>query len=93
MPTKERLEEIQASGRSGNILWKEVGPYQLSVIYRQSSAIGWPDWYPEGMIFIGEGKHRRFVYQDEGWGVFRLFAMDLKTPVDIESFLSQERED
>ena len=93
MPKPEKLEEIRKSGRSANLLWKEVGPYQLSVIYRQSSAVGGPEWYPEGMIFIGEGKHRKFVYQDEGWGVFRLFALHLETTEEVEAFLKQDRED
>ena len=85
-PDANALEAIRATGSSGMLFFREVGPYRLSVIYRRSSAVAaWDAWYPESMIRL----NGRIEYQGEGWSDFRLFHC-LETEDAVTSFLTPE---
>ena len=86
MPTDEVLDAIIHTGTSGRLFFRQVGPYRLSIIYRQCSAMGASDmWYPEAMIFL----NGHIEYQGEGWDTFRLFH-SLETEDAVTSFLTPE---
>lgn len=89
MPTDDALEAIIATKTSGKLFFRQVGPYTLSIIYRQCSAMGASDmWYPESMIF-SDG---HIAHQGEDWGDFRRFH-SLETEDDVISFLTPPTED
>ena len=98
IPDNEKLEAIKAQGYSGSVLHKKIGPYSLSCVYRQCSAVAAPDhWYPETRIMKGEwgkdedGRMNRWPsieYQGEGWATFLHLANDLNTVEEVEHFLA-----
>lgn len=89
-PKPEYLEKIRDSGISTCILSNMIGDYRLTVVYRESSACIEPPvpWYPEATIHRGYD----WLYQGEGWATFRLFALHLTTPAEVESFLKAQDE-
>lgn len=103
IPDDGVLDAIKAQCYSGSILSKQIGPYRLSCIYRQSSAaIESAPWYPETMIFEGEwgkdeegriNKWPRIRWQGEGWASFLNFANNIETVEHVEDFLEIQSED
>jgi len=99
MPTEAQLEAIRATNATRSLFRRKVGLYTLSVVYRESSALGaHGDWYPESVIMEGEwGKDDdgrttqwpRIRFQGEGWGAFSLLTRELTTVEQIEAFLGR----
>lgn len=102
VPDNETLDAIKAKGYSGSVLNRVVGPYTLSCIYRQCSAVAAPDhWYPETAIMTGEFKRDgdgkmvgwpRIEWQGEGWASFLHLANNLNTAEEVERFLTAMNE-
>ncbi|HWQ07904.1 MAG TPA: hypothetical protein VN436_02310 [Holophaga sp.] len=102
IPGQEKLDAIKAQGYSGSILSKQVGPYRLSCVWRENSAmVETPSWYPESMILEGEWKKEggkivgwpRIRYQGEGWATFLHLANNLNTVAEVEAFLQAMEEE
>ena len=96
IPDQEKLDAIKAQGYSGSVLSKQVGPYRLSCIYRECSALGaHGSWYPETQIMEGDWAKQdgrfvqwpRILWQGEGWTSFLHLANNLETAEQVETFL------